>query len=144
MKNYKVYKSKIKALAKLSKVKIIYRKPNKHSDDGYYFNRQIVIFKQDHLTPEYEIAILLHEMGHFFDSQNPKVNSNKLENAYGKYLKLLPVNQEEHHLILDCEKRAWVQGIVIAKLLNIPLGKWYIDVKIAGLRFYREKIPLNY
>lgn len=144
-KSYKIYKRRIHKLAKLTNLKISYCPPNpKHWDDGYYFKRKVVIYKHHWNVGGYQIAVLLHELGHFFDEQNPRSNSSKQEEAYTRYLEDKPLNKEQHRLVVNCERRAWDEAIVIAKLLKIPLGAWFKKARKAGLNFYKNKVDINY
>lgn len=132
--NYYDYKERLEQYAELCGVTIRYHTPD--WSDGWYYSR-IVSLAND-LEQKEEIAVLLHELGHFIDHQaNPKFYASKrLEGAYVKFNASLPLTRHQKALILVSERRAWKKGMGLAKQLRIPLGKYFYTEMRLGLDSY--------
>ena len=108
---------------------------------GEYVSGKRVINLDENMDESEEIAVLLHELGHFMDDMEyPKLNSEKiLLAAYGDiYAKEenVVLSRKARDLVVECERRAWEKGRVVAKKLKIPLGSWYDKEELAGISEY--------
>lgn len=153
MKNYPHYFNKLFEFARVCNVSVYVENSGKdHSlnetddviDLGEFDPRRRTISLNSKVPQTTQIAVFLHELGHFLDHmKDPKFSqSKKLLRGYSKYIFSKPVTTEEKKRIIECERRAWSNGIVIAKLLGIPLGRWYKKERFEGMAFYRS-IPVK-
>ncbi len=112
-------------------------------DEGIYNPRRKTV-KIDSDLPETErVAATLHELGHALDdsiswSEDSALNS-RIMVAYAATYSTKAPSRKQRRLVLRCEKAAWRYGRVIAKQLNIKLGKWYYDYMELCLKSYRGK-----
>jgi hypothetical protein len=86
------------------------------------------------------IATFLHELGHALDdisTSSTKLDLRLAKAYYAVYNKISRKSQLQ--LVLNCEKRAWQKGRIIAKNLKIRLGKWYDEEEADCLSDYRKK-----
>ena len=120
----------------------------KETDDsidlGEFDPRKKTVSINSNIPPSTQIAVFLHELGHFYDyMKDPKFSKGKkLLRGYTKFIYSEPVTYEEKKRIVECERRAWKNGEMIAKLLGIPLGVWYYSERKQGMSFYRS-IPVK-
>ena len=133
LKNYEIYLDKIKAYAKASALKIV--RKTEPSDGSYSPHTSTIVIDPD-LDESTEIATLLHELGHAFDY---KLDSSP--STWDAYYKVYtpegptPLQLEK---VIEAEIRAWENGVMIAKRLKIPLGKWYAAERKVALTNYRK------
>lgn len=134
LKNYLEYLKKLERYAKAVNLKIEY-KPE--IGDGAYIPSRLVIRIDPDLSEADEIATFLHELGHALDDN--LVNKEYLHKVNTAYVAMGKerLTAKQRKVILDCEKRAWKYGSVIAKKLKIRLGKWYARIRARALREYR-------
>ncbi len=138
LKNYNKYLKLLLEYAKLCRVEVY---ENELEDaDGDYYKRVINLDKK--LSQSSEIAVLLHELGHFLDEMvNPVLNERpELNRAYEIFndpLFMGEMTYKQRKALIACEKRAWVYGKVIAKKLKIKLGSWYDKEMRAGMSCYK-------
>ena len=150
MKNFNLYFNKLLEFSKVCNVSVYLengvslKEKDSSIELGEFDPRGRVISLNSKNPEPVQIATFLHELGHFYDHmKDPKFsNSKKLNKAYSSYIREKPVTAEEKKKIIECERRAWFYGKVIAKILNIPLGKWYDKERSCGMGFYRS-IPVK-
>lgn len=86
------------------------------------------------------IATFLHELGHALDDitfNDPKHEERLGKAYYAVYQNTAKKTQTK--LVVECEKRAWQKGRIIAKKLRIKLGKWYDEEEADCLAAYKKK-----
>ena len=132
LKNYEKYLSKIEFYAKAIGIKIEYAE--EPSEGAYIPARHKVRIDTD-LSESSEIATLLHELGHEMDD-TLTVPVYKLERAYEATYKDKPT-KAQLKLVLECERKAWYYGKVIAAKLKIKLGKWYDECEKNAIAGYK-------
>ena len=135
LKNAETYRNKLAAYAKSVGIKI---KRKSMDVEGVYVPYTGVIWVDQDLEDVEEIATLLHELGHAWDDALTSMSSSaRLQNAYDK---IYTPHYTKHQvfLVLECEKRAWKYAKVIAKMLKIPLGKWFTKLHKEYINSYRE------
>jgi hypothetical protein len=153
MKNYEAYFNKLLDFARVCNLRVYMERSGKNYslketdeaiDLGEFDPRKRTVSINSNIPPSTQIAVFLHELGHFYDHmKDPKfAQSKKLLRGYTKYIYSEPVTPEEKKRIVECERRAWANGAVIAKLLGIPLGRWYKKERTDGMAFYRS-IPVK-
>lgn len=108
-------------------------------DEGAYSPHTKRINIHPDLPNSMELGVLLHELGHAGDATIVGPNHDEtLDYAY----------QEMHHykhskkqlkIVIQAEERAWTYGRTIAKMLKIPLGKWYDEVEKECLNTYKKE-----
>lgn len=135
LKHYEEWLDRIEKYTKASGIKI----ERTSSEEGVYIPTRNKICISPDLSESYEIAVLLHELGHAFDIGivDKKIN-NKVELAYGAVYSGGKCTPGQLKLVLACEERAWDTGKVIAKNLRIKLGKWYDDARDRNIRGYKK------
>lgn len=134
LKRYSDFIDKITAYAEAVGIKIEYSQ--RDAEGSYTPSRRVVNVNPD-LTDSEEIAVLLHEFGHFLDNTLLDLDGDHpLEIAYRNTYKGT-ASLLESILVIECENRAWDYGRVIAKKLRIPLGKWYDEVREECLEGYK-------
>lgn len=136
LKNYEEYRNKILFYAKAMGIKMEF----KDVDCGgqYMPSRRRIQIDKD-LTQVEEIGVMLHELGHALDDHLIAIPGfTSIDRAYrAVYNKKYSPNQLR--IVVECEKRAWKYGKVIAKMLNIRLGKWYDKCTRAAVADYRRE-----
>lgn len=150
MKNYNLYFNKLLEFAKVCNVSVYLENGGSLKEDDSYvdlgqFDPRRKIISLNSRNPESaQIATFLHELGHFYDHmKDPKFsNSRKLNKAYIDSSSQKPITLQEKKRLIECERRAWNYGKVIAKILGIPLGKWFKKERSGGMSFYRS-IPIK-
>ena len=139
LRNYQKYLNKLLDQSAMWEV-TVYSAALK-SNLGEYVSGKRVINLEETMDQSEEIAVLLHELGHFLDDmEDPGFNNGKiLLAAYG----VINVKEENavlsrkaKALVIECERRAWAKGRVLAKKLKIPLGSWYDVEELAGIAEY--------
>lgn len=137
LKNYQKYLNKILRLAKDFRLKVVITKGT--TDDGIFIPLDRAIIVRKGLSNSFTISVLLHELGHFlYDEQIPRKLAHKVDTAYKSMDRREYITENQADVILDCEKRAWRNGKVIANILNIPLGVWFTSAKNHSLATYRR------
>ncbi len=138
LKNYKIYFNKLLKYADMCGVKVYHDKLE--DSDGEYNpnNRSISLLSNG--GEALEIAVFLHELGHFYDQMlDPKFNfSVTLNDAYKKISENKKLTKRQRVAILKCEKNAWSHGEAIANKLGIKLGKWFYAEKDRSMKIYEE------
>lgn len=135
LKNYKIYREKILAYAKVVNITVEFKEEN---SDGVYIPSKSKVRIDDALEEAEEISTLLHELGHALDDKLDSTNFSKsIERAYYQVYKGKP-SKIQLDKVIECEKKAWDLGRVIAKKLRINLGKWYNYQESQALKDYRE------
>lgn len=83
------------------------------------------------------VATLLHELGHALD--DALVNRKTFRAMSKAYIALehKKANAKQRRAIVKTEQRAWAYGKIIAKILCIPLGKWYDTYSRRYIREYK-------
>lgn len=135
LKNYDRYLLKIKSLAKVLSIKIVWQ--TTPSDGMWQPHKRRIIIDPD-LTESETISTLLHEFGHIIDDYSlDEKTHKKLYKAYSSiYTDFF--SEESVIMVALTEGRAWNYGAAIAKNLGIKLGKWYHRETIKGVRGYRN------
>lgn len=135
LKNYKKYLKLLRRFCKIQQIKLVIEK--KSTSGTRYVGQHRSIFIDGSETDSTKIAGLLHELGHVLDEYTASKGQLKfLLNAYPAFYAETPgVKQEEE--VVQAEVRAWKYGIVIARVVQIPLGKWYFKEKNKSLKSYR-------
>ncbi len=134
LKNYLIYLKKIETYAKASGIRIYWR----DSAEDLFNHRGSFVVIDSTLSETDEIATLLHEIGHGLDPSFILQTSQTLFDAYdASYSR--KSNNVQDDMVYEAEVRAWNNGRVLAKLLKIPLGKWYSKVEEESLKTYKEK-----
>jgi hypothetical protein len=138
LKHYDKYMDALDAYAKASKIKVIYQLDD-FFDGGMYVSTTRTIYLEPDLADSIEVAAFLHELGHALESSSPAPpkEQHTLYQAYeAVYAERASLFQRVK--VLQCEKKAWEFGETIAKLLRIPLGKWFFDYKKECLKDYEN------
>lgn len=133
---YESYIQRLLLFSKASHLKIVYS--NKLDCMGYYSPEKNLIALDSDLSEAEEVAVFLHELGHFVDDEL-KYDSKlyaKVNKAYSRYNTKKRLTKSQFRLIMNCERRAWKYGVFIAKKLKIPLGSWFFQVRKSCLRAY--------
>lgn len=136
LKNYKKYFSLLKKFCKLQGIKVVIES---NSIEGTrYAGQQRCIYIDKSEQESSKIAGFIHELGHVLDELSLSKRQLKIvANAYPAfYAETSGIRQEEE--VMQSEIRAWKYGIIIAKVVQIPLGKWYFEEKIKSLKAYRN------
>lgn len=150
MKNFNLYFNKLLEFSKVCNVSVFLengvslKETDSSIELGEFDPRRRTISLNSGISERAQIATFLHELGHFYDHiKDPKFsNSKKLIRAYSCYISEIPVSAEDKRRIIECERRAWNYGRVIAKILKIPTGRWYEKERKEGMSFYRS-IPVK-
>jgi hypothetical protein len=108
--------------------------------DGAYVPSRRIIRVDPELSEASTIAVLLHELGHVLDDTTiKKAKFREVERAYTRLHKaphrLSPVHSKT---IIRTERRAWEYGRVVAKILGIPIGRWYDKTMAGCIKAYKE------
>lgn len=117
------YKKRLLLFAQAVNIRVQYRPVD---GDGAYIPVKRKVIIDDDLTPEEEIATLLHELGHVLeDAMAP--DNNKRDRLERAYVRVYDAKETPNQLrmVLRCERKAWAMGRAIAILLGIKLGPWY-------------------
>lgn len=137
LKNHSTYFNKILDYAKSVGIDIIfYTKLN----NAYYQPYGKKIYIDPEIKGSDQIAILLHELGHFEDevfTSDKKVELLYQRAAY-KCDEDIPLSKREFNCLIGCELNAWNHGAIIAKKLKIPTGKWYKKIQDKSIATYFE------
>ena len=137
IETYKTYLRKIRSFARLCQVEIEF--VPKYDEGGEYNpdKRKVVI--DNRLTRAEKISTLLHEFGHFMDDSSTNRFSNR-HHFYGydkleKEIKQMTHNQKLY--VWESELAAWQNAQALAKMIKIPLGKWFFRDQTSSLNSYR-------
>ncbi len=135
LKHYEIYMQILENYAKGLRIKITYSPRN---DLGVYSSTTRRIGLDSELSQSWEVATLLHELGHCIDDASQPEDA--LPNVWDAYRAVYSGDFKAKHkkLVVECEKRAWQCGRGLAKKLGIKLGKWYTDVEQECLQDYLE------
>lgn len=133
----------LKAFAKLHKIKVVFKDLSKSEADAEWVpsSRTINIDRKGKSYDEI-IANFLHELGHFSDDHNKKIDVNLINKAYERFNKGLRMTRNQKKMVLSEEIRAWAEGEQIAHKMKIRLGKWYDFRKKEGILVYTK--AMNY
>ena len=134
LKHFDKYRKSIDAYAKAHRLKIRY---DRRGYESSFVPSLRVIKIEPHMSDSEEIATLLHELGHSIDDMLV-VNgtmSRRMDKAY-KSLYKNRASKVQKAMVYGAESRAWNLGRVIARELNIRLGKWYTSVEQFSLKTY--------
>lgn len=135
LKNHLTYYNKILDYAKSIGVEVFfYHKLN----NAYYQSYGKKIYIDPDFKEADQIAILLHELGHFEDEifTSDKKVEKLYERAAIKCDEDIPLSKREFNCLINCELNAWIHGAIIAKKLKIPLGKWYKKIQDKSMVSY--------
>lgn len=131
--NFTKYLTLLKLYCKSTKVKLI-----KHSGETFYLAGTRIIKYNCDLSEAETISSILHELGHIMDEFSLKPTKRyRLIAAYNKVY-TSKVTKAQKEIVILAEKKAWANGRVIAKLLGIPLGRWYPTYMKKCLRSYQR------
>lgn len=134
LSKYKLYVKYIQLYAKAIHMRLEF---SAYDGDGAYVPSRRLIRVDPELSEAATIAVLLHELGHVLDDTlMSKKRFREVERAY-KNLDT-PRYKKHKKAILRTERRAWEYGRVIAKILGIPLGKWYDKARDCRIKAYKE------
>lgn len=131
LKNYSLYLSKLTHYATSLGLKITI-KP--YIDDGAYIPTRNEIVADNTSSQSKRIAVLLHEFGHHLDLYLSSHTYDAIDEAYSAK----KPSKIQRKLIIECEKIAWSKGRTIAKMLKIPLGKWFDETEKDCLSTYMQ------
>lgn len=136
LKNYEKYLNALKMYADAIRIKVVYKNS---AEDGIYIPSRRRIEIDLDLPESFEIAILLHELGHSMDTV---FAGEKIERSIDRAYKAIYKRKGtdiQNQLVMDCERRAWNYGRSIAKTTGIPLGKWYLEAEKHCLSSYKSE-----
>ena len=151
MKNFELYYNKLLDFSRLCGVSV-YLFFDESGESSKYHNDLVDLGEFDpvkrsisvnaNMPKSSQIAVFLHELGHFYDhmADPRRYASKKLIGAYSSYLLEKPISPKNLKIVVDCEKRAWHHGKAIARVLKIPLGRWYEKERQLGLSVF-DSIP---
>lgn len=134
LKHYEKYVKTIRSYARGMQIKVILEE----GDNGASSPTRKYIKVGVDQSETGVIATLLHELGHMHDFTLVRRRS---VNALMKYHDLLDkgkIRQVQLRRIVKGEERAWAYGKIIAKMLGIPIGKWYDEHARDAIRTYRN------
>ncbi len=135
LRNYDRYFLILENYARANGVTIEYR--DEPGSGAWVPSRRKIVLDPG-LSQSFEIAVLLHELGHLLDDTLfDKKREAKLDKAYGADHGG-SATASQRALILLCEERAWNFGRGVAKKLRIRLGKWYDKAVAESLQSYRN------
>lgn len=141
LKNYKIYLQRLKLFAQAMNIKIEYGELD--AEGTWMPAIRKIKLDDDDLSQSFELAALLHELGHSMDDLLS--TAAKEENALFKAYKAVYESKKGKKptakqliLVTSCEKRAWDNGRGIAHRLNIRLGKWYDEAERVCISSYKE------
>ena len=139
LKHYKTYKKKLIKLCSALSIQLI---SHEEVDESAYIPSKKKILIEGDMSQSEVIGTLLHEIGHVLHDMTGRSirHTEKEWNAYG-FIYTKNVYKEEVMLVLGVEESAWKIGEQVAKMLGIPLGAWYHDLKAQCLDSYREILP---
>ncbi len=107
-------------------------------DEGAYIPSLRKIRVDPDLPESSQLAVLLHELGHVLDDTLlAKKKFRQMERAYMKVYSH-KCSKKQKRVVYRAELRAWEYGRVIAKILDIRLGKWYDKYRSKCLQGYRK------
>lgn len=132
LKHYTRYVNSLHKFAYMLGIKIVYE----GDEDGVYVPSRNLIRISPDLSQTEEVASLIHELGHVIDFLFMPRNINT-ELAYSKIYKY-KVSKNEIKLVVKSEKLAWNLGRIIARILGIPLGKWYTLQEKESIKGYKK------
>lgn len=137
IKHFDKHRKRLIALANSLGIKIKYN--DSQGDGAYQQSRSSIVIDPD-LEQSTELATMLHELGHVIDfSRLSYDESSKADVAYYRFYrenrKAFVCDQRE---VLKWERRAWKTGRGIAKLLKIPLGKWFDFEEHTAIKTYES------
>lgn len=106
--------------------------------DGLYVYLRRAIYVDKDLEPEDALAVVLHEMGHMIDDLSTSIQEDiKINKAYTA-IEGARATKYHKRIVMAREKRAWICGENLAKMLRIPLGKWFYRMKTECLKSYKQ------
>lgn len=128
LKNYELYVKNIRLFCKSIRLRLQFSAAD---GDGAYLPARRIIRVDPELSESETIAVLLHELGHVLDdTMLNKARFRDVTRAYTNLNQERPLTSVQRRTIIRTEERAWEYGRVVAKILGIPLGRWY-DKKMA-------------
>lgn len=137
LKNSKKYLRRLKRFSKHLEIKIV---DSKDCGDGAYFGDLHTIeinFKNSSSTI---VGAWLHELGHALDEAVSSQKQIKSISASYNRVYIDKASKADRVIVIESEIRAWLYGSVIARALDIPLGKWYDKQKQSSLKNYKENM----
>ena len=138
LKNFPIYLEKIKKWCKASGVHI--RSKKSLPCEGVYYPHNKTIAYSEELSESEIISCLLHEIGHLLDDYTNKDKYSHIHFVQGidniQAVKRLTKRQKKK--VVDTEVSAWKNAEALAKILKIPLGKWYYKDKKEALKSYTD------
>lgn len=136
LKHFDRYLQKLNNYADALGIKIKYTDID---DEGSYSPHMKRINVDPNLTQSMELSVLIHELGHASDETIVGPNYDEsLDDAY-RVVYHYKHSKKQLNIVIEAEKRAWLYGRTIAKMLKIPLGKWYDDVEQECIDNYKNK-----
>lgn len=135
LKHFEKYLDKLNNYADALGIKIKYTDTE---DEGSFSSHRKCVKVDGGLSHSGEIATILHELGHASDPNIVGPDNNKsLDDAYAVVYVKKPTNRQLN-LVVEAEEKAWLYGRTIAKMLRIPLGKWYDQEEKESLDTYKD------
>lgn len=135
LKHYHAYMERLKAYAEAVGLDIKYG--DLDGEDGYFSPHRRYIKIDNDLSESYEIAIILHELGHSLDDTVADMKTeSEADTAYSAMYRD-KATKKQNKIVIACEKRAWKYGRKLAKQLDIRLGKWFDEAKSECLKAYK-------
>ena len=127
--NFPIYIKKIRRWAKAGQIAI--RKRKNLPCEGVYYPHNRTIAYCSTLTESEVITCLLHELGHLMDDYawDGKYSHKYLVDGLENLEKSKLPTKLQKEKILETERGAWRYAESLAKMLKIPLGKWYFKDK---------------
>lgn len=135
LKNYDTYLMKLKRFAKINRISVVWRES---ASDAEWVpsKRQVKLDKE--LSQAEIIAAFLHELGHSMDDTLTGKHEKAISKSYDSYY-ANKHSRKQWQTVRHHEVEAWRFAKLIAKMVGIPLGKWFSDYKRECLRSYRFK-----
>lgn len=136
LKRYELYLKTIRLYCKAIQIKLEF---NAADGDGAYVPSRRIIRVDPDLGESHTIAVLLHELGHVLDdTMVSRRRFREMEKAYTILHKGRSLPPRHRKTIIRTEQRAWEYGRVVAKILSIPVGKWYGKTRAICMKAYRS------
>lgn len=134
LKHYDKSLKKLERLINALQYKLVH--DPKDDDAGVYIPSKRKILLSTELSNSEELAICLHELGHcIYFLVTSEEDLDEMERIYDTFHKDATKGKKA---VLRYETAAWDIGEKLAKVLRIPLGKWYYEVKDECLQTYRD------
>ena len=127
--NFPIYMKKIRRWAKAGQINI--RKKKYLACEGIYYPHKRTIAYCSTLSESEVITCLLHELGHLMDDYawDGKYSHKFLVDGLDNLEKSKLPTKRQKEKIIGIERGAWRYAEGLAKILKIPLGKWYYKDK---------------